>query len=86
MLFVKELTDIEIALIKNNFPVIIGKHLRTVRKKRNITQSQLAEATGKDRQYIYKIEKGKVTINLSTFYIILKALELSFDEFFEDFE
>ncbi len=82
----KELTDIQIALIKNSFPSSIGKHLKNVRKKKQITQSQLAAATDKDRQYIYKIEKGKVTMNLATFYIILEALEISFVEFFEDFE
>lgn len=81
----KELTDIQIALIKNNFPTSIGRHLKNVRKKKNITQSQLAEATGKDRQYIYKIEKGKVTMNLATFYILLEALEINFVEFFEGF-
>lgn len=78
------LSDNIIALIKKETPIVVGKRVKEIRNKKNITQSELAILTGKDRQYIYKIEKGIVTINISTLYIMCKALDVTLHFFFED--
>nr|WP_315220307.1 helix-turn-helix transcriptional regulator [uncultured Flavobacterium sp.] len=51
---------------------------------RNLSQTELAELVGKDRQYIYKIEKGKVTPNISTLAIIASALKISLSDLFQN--
>lgn len=52
--------------------------LRTERKKRHITQSQLANIIGKSRTYITALEKGQTDMQLSTFIMIAHALGLNF--------
>ncbi|WP_298946237.1 helix-turn-helix transcriptional regulator [uncultured Polaribacter sp.] len=41
------------------------------------------EIIKKDRQYLYKIEKGLVTPNISTITILAKAMEISLKDFFD---
>ena len=62
---------------------IIGAVIREIRVSSKISQSRLAEYTNKDRQYIYKIEQGKVTPNIVTIAILSKALDVSLKEIFE---
>lgn len=81
-----QLYDKQIEDIKNEFPITIGKHLRAYRKEKKMTQIELASATEKDRQYIYRIEKGIVTINVATLKILLTALDVTLKEFFNDIE
>jgi transcriptional regulator with XRE-family HTH domain len=45
---------------------------------------ELANLTGKDRQYIYKIEKGIVTSSIVTITLLAKAMEISLKEFFSE--
>ena len=54
-------------------PTIIGEKIRLLRKSKGLTQTELAELVLKDRQYLYKIEKGLVTPNISTITILAKA-------------
>ncbi len=81
---VKILTDKEISSIKKNQPKVIGARLKSFREKLKITQTDLAQAVGKDRQYLYKIEKGLVTPNISTLICLITALEISVQDFFSD--
>ncbi|OYX22958.1 MAG: hypothetical protein B7Z06_10890, partial [Flavobacteriales bacterium 32-35-8] len=53
------------------------------RKEKGLTQTQLAQFVGKDRQYLYKIEKGIVTPNIVTISILAITLEVSLREFFD---
>lgn len=80
--YVIELSQKDINLIKKNYPLLVGNCIKYFRKKRNITQTKLAELTDKDRQYIYKIENGKVTSNIATIKIIITALDISSTEFY----
>ena len=48
------------------------------RKRRKISQSQLAEIVGKSRTYITALEKGKTDMQLSTFLMMAHALGLNF--------
>lgn len=52
--------------------------LREERKKRHISQSQLAQIVGKSRTYITALEKGQTDMQLSTFIMMSRALGLNF--------
>lgn len=52
--------------------------LREERKKRHISQSQLASIIGKSRTYITALEKGQTDMQLSTFIMMSRALGLNF--------
>ncbi|MDP8253918.1 MAG: helix-turn-helix transcriptional regulator [Candidatus Kaelpia aquatica] len=62
-------TDIEIQRICNQ--------IREYRKKKNITQAELAEKSGVSQQTISFLERGYLNISLRTFRKITDALELS---------
>lgn len=79
---VKPLSEAEIKKIKETTPILIGEKIRMIRLSRDLTQTELAELVLKDRQYLYKIEKGLVTPNISTIMILAKALKISAKEFF----
>lgn len=82
----QSLTEIEIQKLSNEVPKIVGEQIVVFRKLRGLTQTELAEIVGKDRQYLYKIEKGKVTPNIVTLSIIASALKITLSELFERVE
>lgn len=70
--------------LKNSeFLLLFGKHLKKIRKSKGFTQTQLAQLVGKDRQYLYKIEKGVVTPNIVTISVLAITLEVPLSEFFD---
>lgn len=79
----KHLSDKRIETLKATIPLQVGKRIREEREKQNITQTDLAESVGKDRQYLYKIESGKVTPNVATVAILAEALGLPTNELFK---
>lgn len=78
------LSEQDISLLKSNLPKKLGEAIRNERKKKKLSQTELAALTQKDRQYIYKIEKGKVTPNIVTIGIIAKALDIEISELLKD--
>lgn len=78
-----ELSDEKLNELKTLIPKEIGSRVKLFRNKRGITQTQLAQAVGKDRQYLYKIEKGIVTPNVITITALTIALEVPLKEFFD---
>jgi transcriptional regulator with XRE-family HTH domain len=58
----------------------IGNRIRTVRKKKNITQKQLAEIVGVGTTHISHIETGNTIPSLKTVIDIINALHCSADE------
>ena len=82
--FVRFVTEQEIRIIKASLPKALGEAIRTRRKNKKMTQADLASGTQKDRQYIYKIEKGTVTPNIVTIGIIAMALEGTIVELLND--
>lgn len=76
----KSLSEERINSIKENTPKLVGKRIREEREKQNLTQTELAIAVGKDRQYLYKIEAGKVTPNVSTIAVLAEALGVSLND------
>ncbi len=67
----------------DEFDVIVGKNLCTMRKIRNISQTQLAEAMGVSFQQIQKYEKGTNRITAVRLYRAAKYLKTDLLYFFE---
>lgn len=80
----QSLTESERKELSNKIPKLVGEKIILFRNSRNLTQTELAAMVGKDRQYLYKIEKGRVTPNISTLAIIAYALEISLSELLTD--
>lgn len=58
----------------------IGERIAAMREKQGLSQSDLARLAGKDRQSIYKVEKGQ--FNATIFYLseLAKALQVKLSE------
>jgi len=80
----QSVSDDQIARLSADVPPAVGDRIMMLRKARKLSQTELAESAGKDRQYLYKIEKGRVNPSITTLAIIAKALEVSLSELFED--
>lgn len=62
----------------------VGLRIRDIRKRRNLTQEELAFCSGLDRSYIASVEKGKRNISIVNLEKISKALNVSLAELFLD--
>ena len=58
--------------------------LKIKRKKKRLTQQQLAELVGVDRTLISKIESGAATPSVTTAKKIAAVLDFNWTRFFED--
>ncbi|MBE7443376.1 MAG: helix-turn-helix transcriptional regulator [Flavobacteriales bacterium] len=67
----------DIQKIKKETPIRIAKNIREVREAKGLTQIELANKIGSDRQYLYKIEAAKVSVTIAKLAIIAKALDVS---------
>ena len=74
----------KIEAIKAITPSQVGDKIRYYRRMKDLTQTQLAHLVGNDREYIYKIEKGKVSPSISTIAVLAYALDISLSNLFED--
>lgn len=80
----QSISEIELDKLSIDIPRRVGEQIMLLRKKRNLSQTELARIVGKDRQYLYKIEKGKVTPNITTIAILAIALNVSLSELLAD--
>lgn len=78
------LSETELKKLSQAIPLAVGEQVMLFRKKRNLTQTELARLVGKDRQYLYKIEKGKVTPNITTLAILASALRITLAELLQE--
>lgn len=78
-----ELSEKQINELKETIPIKVGLRIRYLRKSKGLTQTQLAQLVGKDRQYLYKIEKAVVTPNIVTISEIAMALEIPLRDIFD---
>ena len=62
----------------------IGRNIRHLRKKKNLTQEQLAELIDGDQKYISRIESGKAKASLLYYLKIANALCVSLDNLLID--
>lgn len=70
--------------LKKNVALELGQQLKKIRKRKRLSQSDLAFLVGMDRQYLYKIETAKVTPNIGTIAGLAFALNVSLSELFQD--
>ncbi len=70
--------------LKKNVALELGQQLKKIRKKKRLSQSDLAFLVGMDRQYLYKIETAKVKPNIGTIAGLAFALGITLAELFQD--
>ena len=75
-----DLSKEEIERIKETVGVVIGNNIKKAREKAGLTQTELANKIISDRQYLYKIETGKVGISVIKLAVIAKALNIPLEE------
>ena len=61
----------------------VGKRIKDLRHKLDISQEELADKAEIHRTYIASLEVGKRNISIVTLEKIVVALEVSMSEFFE---
>lgn len=59
----------------------LGKRIEEFRKKKGLTQEELAEKAGLHRAYYWDIENGR-NISIKTAYLLARALGVSLSELF----
>lgn len=57
----------------------IGSHIRTARKRADLTQEQLSESIGVTPQYLSDLERGLVGTSITTLMKICRKLNVSAD-------
>lgn len=60
-----------------------GKKLAYIRKRRNLSQMQLAEIVDKNFNYISRIECGRANITINMLQLLADALDIDAKELFE---
>lgn len=61
---------------------ILGKRVRSIRRRNGSTLDQLAEATGLNKGYLSRIESGEKTPSIATLLKLAEALEVSTGQLF----
>lgn len=61
----------------------IGERIKKIRIEKKLTQEQLAWEANVDRTYMNHVENGRKNISIRSLEKIIKALDVSFYEFFK---
>jgi len=67
-----------------SFPVRLGRRLSSLREKRGLSQTQLADMADIGRAHLSQIENGAVAARIDTLYAIAGALELPLSDLLKD--
>lgn len=78
------LTENELQELADKVPKLVGEQIRKFRKEKNLSQTELALMVGKDRQYLYKIEKGLVKPNIATISALALVLKITLSDLFAE--
>ena len=62
----------------------LGKRIQKCRKKKGLTQEQLAERVALSRNYLSAVERGVNAVSLEKLIEIINCLDCSADEIFMD--
>jgi len=54
----------------------LAKKIKSLREKAGLTQSELANRLGKDKQWMQRIESGKHTLRNATLDLVANGLEV----------
>jgi transcriptional regulator with XRE-family HTH domain len=60
-----------------------GKHLRTMRRNKNLTQEDLAVKAGVSISQVARIESGKLNTTISTIVSLARALDVEPGDLFK---
>jgi transcriptional regulator with XRE-family HTH domain len=63
---------------------VVAERIKKIRKKKGITQEQLAERAGLNRTHLYRLETGQQSMTLRTLKIIADALSVRVRELVKD--
>ncbi len=72
-------------LVKDEYHTILNK-LRLLRIEKGITQHQVGEKLGINDNAYSKLENGHTKLDLERLIFILKVLDISLKDFFENFK
>ena len=61
--------------VPGDLQTLFGRNLRSARIKQNMTQAELAEASGFTHQYVSKIEDGQINVTLETMKKLAEVLD-----------
>jgi transcriptional regulator with XRE-family HTH domain len=61
---------------------LVGQKIRQIRKRRRLTQSELAKEIGVTQSDLSRMENGEYKVGLDTLFRTLQVFELSMSEFF----
>ncbi len=61
---------------------ILGLQIKLLREKQGLSQQALSEKMGVDRQYIWKMENGRINISADYIDKVIKNLECKHSDFF----
>ncbi len=62
---------------------IFGSRIQELRKKNNLTQSELAEKIGLSTNFIGMVERGERNTSIDKIFKLAKAFNISLAQFFE---
>ena len=63
---------------------LFAKNLKKLRVKKGYTQEYLAEEAKISQVQIARMENGKLNTSISNLFVLSKALDCSFDDFFTE--
>ena len=63
---------------------VVADRIKKIRKKKGITQEQLAELAGLNRTHLYRLESGKQSMTLRTLKLIADTLDVRVRELVKD--
>ena len=69
-------------LAEKKLLVLLGKRIRELRIRENISQAQLGFEIGRSREQVNHIENGRVNTSFFTLYKIAQSLNVEFEELF----
>ena len=70
-------------MVKTNLKVKFGRRLRQIRRLKNLTQEQLAEATGISVEFVSNIERGINAPSFDTLEKLADVLNVSYVDLFD---
>ena len=63
---------------------IIGRKIKILRVKKNLTLQELADMLGVDRQYMWRLENGKINMTLKYLDKVINKLNCPNEDFFDN--
>lgn len=68
-----------------SFPVRLGRRISSLREKRGLSQTQLADMAQIGRAHLSQIENGAVAARIDTLHALTESLEMTLEELFRGF-